>query len=274
MKQIRSWRGLLMSAMLLFTCLSLTVQRSKPTIHLIGDSTVKAGQGNGNDGLWGWGSWLHDYLDTTKVAVANYALGGTSSRTFMTRGLWKAALDKMRSGDYLLMQFGHNDGGPLDDTARARGTLRGIGEETQDIYNPITKQRETVHTYGWYLSRYIEEARAKGVTPIICSPIPRNRWEAGRVSRGTNSYPQWAQAVAEREKCLFIPLHDLIADQYDRIGEAGTARFFFEHDHTHTNRAGARFNARVVAAALAKLSDKQLKSVVKRNARTGRPRVE
>src|SRR5690606_31822362 len=81
------------------------------------------------------------------------------------------------------------------------------------------------------------------------SPIPRNKWDGGRVSRSVGSYPQWAQEVAEREHCDFIPLHDLIADYYDEIGQQRAAPLF-EGDHTHTSLAGAEINAEIVANAL------------------------
>ncbi|WP_262248587.1 rhamnogalacturonan acetylesterase [Parapedobacter soli] len=235
-------------AIVALTLLSFSLRQQKPTIHLIGDSTVKNGQGDGRNGQWGWGSVLPAYIDTTEVAVANHALGGTSSRTYLTRGLWEKVLAQMKAGDYLLIQFGHNDGGPLDDTARARGTIRGIGEDTREIFNPITRQEETVHTYGWYLSKFIQDARSKGVYTVVCSPIPRNQWEEGEVKRGTDGYPLWARQVAEREHCDFIPLHDLIADYYDEIGKQRVAHLF-EDDHTHTSLAGAEINAKIVANA-------------------------
>lgn len=240
--------------------LSFSLERRRPTLHLIGDSTVKNGQGDGRNGQWGWGTVLPAYIDTTQIAVANHALGGASSRTYLTRGLWKEAFAQMAAGDYLLIQFGHNDSGPLDDTARARGTLRGTGAETREIFNPITQQKETVHTYGWYLSKFIQDAHSKGVLVVVCSPVPRNRWDGERVSRSVDSYPQWAQEVAEREHCRFIPLHHLIADYYDTLGKQQVA-LLFEGDHTHTSLSGAEVNAKVVANALSALPGNPLQYI-------------
>ena len=87
----------------------------------------------------------------------------------------------IKPGDFVMMQFGHNDGGPLDDAARARGTLHGVGDETREIDNPIARQNETVHTYGWYLKQFIADARAKGATPIMCTLIPRKIWKDGKI---------------------------------------------------------------------------------------------
>src|SRR6476469_8851802 len=132
---------------------------AKPTLFIVGDSTVK----NGTRGQMGWGDPISGFFDTSRIRIENRARGGRSSRTFQTEGLWDRVLADAKPGDFVLIQMGHNDGGPLDDPARARGSIRGIGEETREIDNPITKKKETVHTYGWYLRKYIADARAKGM---------------------------------------------------------------------------------------------------------------
>src|SRR5665647_27352 len=106
--------------------------KEKLVVYTIGDSTVKNGRGDGSGGLWGWGDPFALFFDTTKVKVENHALGGTSSRTFQTKGLWEAVRTKLKKGDYVLMQFGHNDGSALNDSSRARGTLKGVGEEREE----------------------------------------------------------------------------------------------------------------------------------------------
>src|ERR1700712_2280865 len=136
-------------AFVMFLSSFILFKDKRPTLYIIGDSTVKNGQGKGGGGLWGWGDMLAPFVDTTKLRLENDALGGTSSRTFQTKGLWDKVLDKVETGDFVIMQFGHNDGSALDDTARARGTIKGIGDESKEINNPITKQLEVVHTYGW-----------------------------------------------------------------------------------------------------------------------------
>jgi lysophospholipase L1-like esterase len=115
-----------------------------PTLFIVGDSTVK----NGTKGQMGWGDPIAKFFDKTKINVANHAIGGRSSRTFQTEGRWDKILAVAKKGDFVLVQMGHNDGGPLDDAKRARGTLPGLGEETREIDNPITKKKEVVHTYG------------------------------------------------------------------------------------------------------------------------------
>ncbi len=238
---------------------------TQPTLFLIGDSTVRNGQGDGRNGQWGWGSVLSQYFDTTKISVDNRALGGTSSRTYLTRGLWERVSDDLRPGDFLIIQFGHNDGGPLDDTARARGTLPGTGDEKKEIFNPITKQKEVVHTYGWYLEKYVQEAKAKNVHVMLCSLIPRHIWEEGKTVRSKDSYAQWAEEVASRNEVDFIDLNRLIAERYDQLGEESVAAYFQATDHTHTNLAGAVFNAQIVAEAIGKFPHNDLKHYLLRD---------
>src|SRR2546421_434880 len=77
-----------------------------PTLWLIGDSTVRNGQDTGNNGQWGWGNPIAAYFDTGRINVQNWALGGTSSRTFQTIGRWDKVLSQIKSGDFVIMQFG------------------------------------------------------------------------------------------------------------------------------------------------------------------------
>jgi rhamnogalacturonan acetylesterase len=128
-----------------------------PTLFLVGDSTVRNGHGDGANGQWGWGEPLVIFFDTSKINLVNRAIGGRSSRTYITEGHWADTLALMKAGDIVLFQFGHNDTGPLDDTFRARGTLPGVGDESREIENPILKMHETVHTYGWYMAKYVTD---------------------------------------------------------------------------------------------------------------------
>jgi len=232
---------------------------ARPTLYLVGDSTVKNGKGRGDGGLWGWGNYLPAYFDTTRIAVENDALGGTSSRTFQTQGWWDKVQAKIKPGDFVIMQFGHNDNGALADTARARGTIKGVGEELEEVYNPIMKKQEVVHTYGWYMRKFVADAKAKGATAIICSPIPRNAWTIGKVNRNNTDYGQWAAAVAKQTGAYFIDLNKLVADKYDQAGETTVRSIYFNTtDHTHTIEAGAQLNAQAVAEGLRDLKGKPL----------------
>jgi rhamnogalacturonan acetylesterase len=252
-----------LTMILLIFCSFVLLQKDKPVFYIIGDSTVRNGDGSGKNQQWGWGSFIAGYFDTTKLSVSNQAIGGRSSRTFITEGRWDRIITELKKGDYVIMQFGHNDAGPLDDTARARGTIQGIGEESKDIYNPITKKEETVHTYGWYMRKYIRETKAKGAIAIVCSPVPRDSWKDGKVNRSTESYTKWAREVAKEEQCFFIDLNDLIAIEYEALG-AEKVKAFFPADHTHTDKAGAELNASVVIRELKKISSLGLSQFLNR----------
>lgn len=239
-------------------------QQRKPALFLIGDSTVKNGKDKGDGELWGWGHFIGEYFDTSRIDIHNRALGGTSSRSFQTRGLWDSVLVRLKPGDYVLIQFGHNDGGPLDDTARARGSIKGTGDESRVIYNPVLKRQEIVHTYGWYISKLIRDTKTKGATPVVCSLVPRNVWKEGKVVRGSRDYGLWAKMVAEKEGALFVDLNSLVSDVYDREGEPKVASTYFgAKDHTHTLEAGARLSAERVIAGIRSLKTLRLNDYLK-----------
>ncbi|HZL11993.1 MAG TPA: glycosyl hydrolase family 28 protein [Prolixibacteraceae bacterium] len=225
--------------------------QQKSTVYTIGDSTVKNGRGDGSGGLWGWGDAIVQYFDTTKINVENDALGGTSSRTYQSKGLWNEVLKKLKPGDFVLMQFGHNDNGPLNDTLCARGTIKGVGEESREIDNMITKQHEVVHSYGWYLRKVVRETKAKGAIPVIITPIPRNDWKNGKIVRTPASYPDWAMEVAKQEKIQFVDLNKHMSDKLDTYGESEvTGRFYFSRDHTHTSAQGAVLSSSLIVDGL------------------------
>lgn len=234
-------------------CLALglaAMATATPTLHVIGDSTVR----NSTEGQRGWGDPLVRHFDPAQVTVSNRAIGGRSSRTFLAEGRWDAVLAHLRPGDHVLIQFGHNDGGPIND-GRARASLRGNGDESEMITRKSDGKQESVRTYGWYLRKYAEDAKARGAVPIIVSPVPRNLWKNGAIQRDDDTYSRWAREAAAQAGARFIPLHDLLADAYTKLGEDRMAELFATNDHTHHRPAGAEFNAAILAAAIRTLPD-------------------
>jgi lysophospholipase L1-like esterase len=229
-----------------------------PSIFMIGDSTVRNGfddgQGLGAEGQWGWGTPFATYFDPQRINVVNRAVGGLSSRTYLTSGHWERTRALIQRGDLVLMQFGHNDSSAINDKSRARGTIRGTGAESQHIVNALTGKEETVYSYGAYLRRYVAEIRAAGATAVICSPVPRKRWdEAGRIARNDRSYASWAAEVAHEQGIAFIDLNELAARRYEQLGREAVMGLFprVTPDETvHTNWAGAALNAQLVVQAL------------------------
>ena len=228
-----------------------------PSLFLIGDSTVRNGQGTGTGGQWGWGDWLAPYFDTNRINVVNRALGGTSSRTFY-RDQWPRTLAMIKPGDFVIMQFGHNDSSAINDESRARGTIKGVGDETQTITNLITKKIEVVHSFGWYENQFVAEARAQGATPMICSLIPRNTWKEGHAARNKNDYAGWAGQVAQSENTPFLDINEIIARTYDSLGQEAVKPLFVVGAGPHTSLSGAQTNALCVVAALKGLKENPL----------------
>ena len=247
--------------------------RTFPILFIVGDSTVH----NPGRGERGWGDVIGKNFDTNKIRVENHALGGRSSRTFITQGYWDMVLAAAKPGDFVIVQLGHNDGGALNEEApgskyplRARGTIRGLGEETQEIDNVLTKQHEVVHTYGWYLRKYVSDARAKGMTPILCTPVPHVPKETVKVGDvEKSSYVGWSAAVAKNENVPLVNINQISMSHY--VGMTPNeikAKYFTTADNTHSSFAGAELNAQSVIEGLKMLTNCPLAGFLNMNSVT------
>jgi len=217
-----------------------------PTLFLVGDSTMKVG----TPGQRGWGEEMAPFFDPQKINLVNEAIGGRSSRTFQAEGRWDGVLALMKKGDYAIIQFGHNDSGPINDNFRARGSIKGVGEETQAIDNMLTHKHEIVHSYGWYMRKYATDVQAKGATPIIMSLVPRNTWKDGHVVRASgDNYGGWAQQAATATGSIFVDDNEVIAEGLDALGPDKTMPLFADK-RLHASPAGAQFNARAAVSGL------------------------
>lgn len=218
---------------------------AKPTLWLVGDSTVNTP----TEGQDGWGEQLGNFLDPEEVTLENRAMGGRSSRTFQTEGRWEAVRSSLQEGDVVLFQFGHNDSSPVNDDRRARGVLDGVGEDAVEIENQLTGKPETVYSFGHYMRRYVEETRAAGATPILCSLVPRKIWKDDRIVRDRDRYAGWMAEIARETGADLIDLNEIIARGYEQAGPTAVEAFFADA-HTHTTPVGAEFNAAAVVAGL------------------------
>lgn len=245
---------------LLFVAVSaFCVSPQKPTLYLIGDSTVRNDDASGHRG---WGSHLEFFFDTTRIAISNQAMAGRSTRTFVKEGRWEKVVNSIQPGDFLLMQFGHNEGSRPDTTRTGyRGVLKGTGEDSVVLVWPDGKP-ETVHSYGWYLKKFVAEAKAKGATVLIASMIPRNDWKDGKLLRATATYGKWAEEVASETGACFIDLNKRTADKYEAWGPE-KVHAFFPQEHTHTSPEGARINAESVVEGIRSLRDCPLKAYLR-----------
>lgn len=218
-----------------------------PTFWIVGDSTVHGS----TKGQSGWGDELGPYFDPAKIHLVNKAIGGRSSRTFLSEGRWTEVLNGINPGDFVIIQFGHNDVGSTGESSRFRGSVKGTGDETVEVTKP-DGTTETVHSYGWYLRNYITTAKEKKATVIIASSIPHKKWENGRFVRDFIDYGQWAKASAETAGASFIDLTAIISRKYQEEGEEKVATYYAD-ERTHTTPDGARSNARSVVAGLKSL---------------------
>ncbi len=217
---------------------------SLPTLWIAGDSTVKS-----NAPQRGWGQDLARFFDPAKINVVNRAIGGRSSRTFYTEGRWQSILDELKPGDWVLVQFGHNDVGRPDASSKFRGSVKGIGDETETVTKP-DGGTEVVQSYGWYLKTMARSARAKGANVVLLSPVPHKRFDAaGKHVRGWDEWRGWVAACAQAEGAYFVDLCELVSRGYDRLPQAEIEAFFADA-RTHTTEAGSLFNARALVSGL------------------------
>lgn len=223
--------------------------QGRPVVFLAGDSTVK-NQDNDENGMWGWGAVAEECFDTTKISVCNAAMAGRSTRTFLEEGRWDKVYNALQPGDYVLIQFGHNDIGDID-KGKARGVLP-MAQDSSSVFhiNTASEQRNRViYSFGWYLKKFIDDCREKGATPILVSLTPRNIWKDGHIERQDSFLGTMYRQVVAETGVELVDLHNISADFLDKKGEKRAAAYY-NHDHTHTSLTGARQNAKNVAKGL------------------------
>jgi len=232
------------------------VAAAKPTIFVCGDSTAKnSGKGKSGEPVAGWGTPIADFFDPAKVVIRNVGHAGTSSRTYYD-GDWPNVLPQIKSGDFVLLVFGINDG----------STPPGLGDET------VVQGNQPVHTYGWYMSKMSTDARERGAHVYLLTVTTRNIWNnpkvkfndatpvgslpadydprEDRIERGTGNgrFTQWTKDVGQK---LRIPVFDLTnfdADKYEAIGREAVDKFYSDHNHTYL--PGAEFVASSIVSGL------------------------
>ena len=241
----------------------------KPVVFITGDSTVK-NKDKDEDDMWGWGSVAGTVFDETKISIVNAAMAGRSCRSYLNEGRWDKVYNSLKPGDFVLIQFGHNDISPID-KPKYRGAIA-TAADTCHVYkmqaakedlakqnvidqklktNTMVGSYEVVYSFGWYLKKFIQDVREKGATPILVSLTPRNEWENGKMERRNDSYGKWYREVVKATGVEFVDLHNLAADFYDKkCGSKEKANKYFKKDHTHTSLLGAKTNAKCVAKAL------------------------
>ena len=240
-------------------------QDGKPVLFFTGDSTVKNADKD-DDGMWGWASQAQTVFDESKITLCNAGRAGRSTRTFIREGLWDKVYNSLQPGDFVTIQFGHNDISPITDR-KARGTIPGT-QDTLHVYHMDDDSYETVYSFGWYLKKMIDDVREKGATPILVSLTPRNEWPDGKVERRDNTYGKWYREVVEQTGVEFIDVHNISGNFLDKKfavkklpddKEKAKAKIadikkkagvYFKQDHTHASKLGAQMNAQSFAKGL------------------------
>ena len=226
-------------------------KNGRPVVFLTGDSTVK-NEDKKKDGMWGWGSQAYTVFDSTKCTVVNCAKAGRSTRTYLNEGRWDEVYNSIRPGDYVLIQFGHNDIGDIDKN-KERGTIA-TADDTCHVYKLASNgQYKVIYSFGWYLRKFIGDVKEKGGIPVLVSLTPRNEWPGGKVERRNDSYGKWYRDVVEATGVDFIDLHNITADALDKMGRKKAAKMF-RHDHTHSSLKGAQLNAKGIAEGIRRMN--------------------
>lgn len=237
-KRHRNYRRLPAFAISFCLLSFMTVQQHKTTVYLVGDSTM-ADKDTRTYPETGWGMPFAFYFDST-IKIDNRAKNGRSTRTFIEQGRWKSILETLQKGDYVLIQFGHNDEVP-----------------TKGSYSTPDK-------FVQYLSQYVSETRAKGAFPVLITPVARRSFDtsaSGDISV-VDTHKVYGQLVRDLAAKLHVPLIDLQQQSMELLQQLGPDKslFLYNHlavgenphypkghaDNTHFNELGARKMAEIV----------------------------
>ncbi len=218
-------------------------EKKKIKIFLAGDSTIAIKETRAYPET-GWGMPFVNFWDST-VTVVNRAKNGRSTKTFLSEGLWKSIMDEAKEGDYVIIQFGHND----------------ESKSKQERY-------ATPDTFKMNLTRFITETKAKKATPILFTPVSRRKFDKdGNAIETHKEYSALTREVAKEQKVLFIDLDEKSKSLYQKFGDENSKLLFLqlkpgEHpnypegkeDNTHFNELGARLIAQLVLTELKTLN--------------------
>jgi lysophospholipase L1-like esterase len=242
-------------AIILTLCSFVLDDSREITIYLIGDSTVCT-QPVSQAPVTGWGTPFAAFFDKT-VKIENHARGGRSTRTFISENRWKTIADSLKSGDYVFMQFGHND------------------EAKEEQY----KERYTSpQDYRRNLIRFITETRAKNAYPVLVTPVSRRKFNQKGTALETHiEYSKMVAEVAAEQKVPMMDLDTRSRNLYQSFGVEGSKHLFNmsegganpqfpdgADDGTHFSEYGARLLAELVLDEMKRQNIELLSRVVKK----------
>jgi lysophospholipase L1-like esterase len=227
--------------LILLLPLAALAQRSPIMVYLAGDSTL-AGKALNKRPETGWGENLQQYFDDQKVKVENHAQNGRSTKSFIDEGRWQKIVDALKPGDYVFIQFGHND------------------QKSEDP----KRYGEANGGYRDNLIRFVGDVRAKEANPVLLTPVMRRRFnEKGEFYDTHGDYPDAVRRVAGELKVPLIDMHRKSAALLIKFGEAESKKLFLqlapnEHpnypkgveDNTHFSVFGAEQIARLAVEGM------------------------
>jgi lysophospholipase L1-like esterase len=191
-------------AVALLSVVTIRAQSSPITLHMIGDSTMANKSVIPANPERGWGQMLHMYFKDS-VRVENYAQNGRSSKSFIAEGCWDKVLAALKPGDFVIIQFGHND------------------EKTNDVNRGTAPFGE----YTTNLVRFIRESREHQATPILATPVARRKFdESGTLTNSHGVYPEAVRKVAVVEKIPLLELCTVTEKLLQQLGPESSKRLF------------------------------------------------
>jgi DNA sulfur modification protein DndE len=214
-------------------------------VYLVGDSTM-ANKPPDKEPEKGWGQMFSEFFKDS-VIIENHAQNGRSTKSFINEGRWQKILEKLEPGDYVFIQFGHNDS-KISDSARYA--------EAHTLY----KQN---------LLKMVNETKSRGAIPILLTPVNRRKFDKdSNFVDQHGDYPLVVRELAKEENILLIDIHKTSMDLFKKLGPEETKKIFLmkdktgKEDNTHFNGYGAGIIAGMVASAL-KDMDIPLKKLIK-----------
>ncbi|GHC08123.1 rhamnogalacturonan acetylesterase [Cerasicoccus arenae] len=221
----------------LFGNKDMVVEPEAPVIYMVGDSTMANKSNPENNPEHGWGQLLAEFVEAG-VTVQNRAAGGRSTRSFIAEGRWDKVMDVLKPGDWVIIQFGHND---------------------------QKKKKPKVYTdsetdYQEFLAKFVNETRSRGAHPILVTSIFRRYFKEGMAKSSLGNYPNATKEVASSLEVPLIDLHRSSGELLNDLGEEGSKALFLhyepgesdfypkgKHDNSHLSEQGARSIAKLFA---------------------------
>lgn len=211
-------------------------------LYMVGDSTMADKKELQASPERGWGQLFPTFIDSTKFVIENHAVNGRSTKSFLSEGRWQDVVNKLEAGDVVIIQFGHNDAKQKDST-----------------------RYSTPQQYKENLRLMVSDVRAKGATPILCTPINRRQFKKGQFNPSHGDYPQQVRNLALEEKVALIDMEALSAHLLQAMGEEKSKPYFMnveagkwskfpngKTDNTHFQESGALMMGQLAAGAIEK----------------------